>query len=369
MSRYIDPKPQYLLNNGDIASDGKLYYFENLDYLTPKDTYDINGVVNTNPVVLDGSGRVPEIFGVDLYSVRLVSAAGETQWTVDNYNMSTGSSTPSFVNPVITGNITLATLGAKILGDFSNSTPANRAAIQTSVLNGSTTLDIMPNGSGFESGISLFFRQDRSNSEYLNISTPSGSPIIRTRATGSATAAGNIFIGINTALYWRFDASGFSPYDDNFSNIGSLTNRVATIYAANGTIQTSDERTKKDIQECQLGLDFINNLNPVSYKFISGGRRLVHGGSDELPFGQKSEDVPGQRTHYGLISQQVKAAADAAGVDFGGWILTNTDDPESQQGLRYDQFIAPLVKAVQELSEQNLNLLERLEALEGVINP
>ena len=35
----------------------------------------------------------------------------------------------------------------------------------------------------------------------------------------------------------------------------------------NGTINTSDERLKKDIQDSDLGLDFINKLRPVSYKF------------------------------------------------------------------------------------------------------
>ena len=59
----------------------------------------------------------------------------------------------------------------------------------------------------------------------------------------------------------------------------------------------------------------------------------------------------GNRTHYGLIAQEVKAAVESAGVaDFGGWVLTDLSDDESPQALRYDQFIAPLIKAVQELS-------------------
>jgi uncharacterized protein (UPF0335 family) len=44
-------------------------------------------------------------------------------------------------------------------------------------------------------------------------------------------------------------------------------------------------------------------------------------------------------------------------VDFGGWVLTEKDDPDSQQALRYDQFIAPLTKALQEA-------MERIEQLE-----
>lgn len=63
-----------------------------------------------------------------------------------------------------------------------------------------------------------------------------------------------------------------------------------------------------------------------------------------------------KRPHYGLASQQVKATMDKLGIDdFGGYI----HDPEANfYGLRMDEFIAPLIKAVQELSA-------RLEAVEA----
>jgi hypothetical protein len=57
-----------------------------------------------------------------------------------------------------------------------------------------------------------------------------------------------------------------------------------------------------------------------------------------------------------LLAQEVKAACDSAGVDFGGWVLTEKDNQDSQQALRYDQFIAPLIKAVQELSKKVADL-------------
>jgi hypothetical protein len=56
----------------------------------------------------------------------------------------------------------------------------------------------------------------------------------------------------------------------------------------------------------------------------------------------------------------VKQAVDAAGVDFGGWVLTDKDDPDSQQALRYDQFIAPLTKALQEALQKIEDLEQRL---------
>jgi len=39
-------------------------------------------------------------------------------------------------------------------------------------------------------------------------------------------------------------------------------------------------------------------------------------------------------------------------IDFGGWIQTDTSDENSEQGLRYDEFISPMIKAIQELKQQ-----------------
>ena len=53
--------------------------------------------------------------------------------------------------------------------------------------------------------------------------------------------------------------------------------------------------------------------------------------------------VEGTRTHYGLIAQEVKDVLDD--VDFGGYVY---DEETDTMALRYDQFISPLIKAVQE---------------------
>jgi hypothetical protein len=59
----------------------------------------------------------------------------------------------------------------------------------------------------------------------------------------------------------------------------------------------------------------------------------------------------GTRTHYGLIAQEVKEALDTLLVpSFAGWGLADPGDAESTQHLRYDEFIGPLIKAVQELA-------------------
>ena len=115
-----------------------------------------------------------------------------------------------------------------------------------------------------------------------------------------------------------------------------------TVYSNTGTINTSDQRLKTDILSSDLGLDFINELNPVSYKFIEGGKEIVNG--DPV-------SVPGNRTHYGLIAQEVKQVLEETNIeDFAGWVLLDKEDPDSEQALRYEEFISPLIKAVQELT-------------------
>ena len=62
---------------------------------------------------------------------------------------------------------------------------------------------------------------------------------------------------------------------------------------------------------------------------------------------------------YGFIAQEVKQALDDHSVtDFAGW----TEDNEGIQGISYEMFVMPLVKAVQELSAENTALKARLDA-------
>jgi len=155
----------------------------------------------------------------------------------------------------------------------------------------------------------------------------------------------------------------FGPLTDNAVPLGGSSQRFTAVWAANGTIQTSDERAKADIANASLGSDFIKSLRPVSYKWIEGGKRDT--GKRDEDNNYVYESVPGMRTHWGFIAQEVKQAVDDAGVDFGGWVLTDKDDPDSQQALRYDQFIAPLTKALQEAIAKIEALETRLSALEA----
>lgn len=153
-----------------------------------------------------------------------------------------------------------------------------------------------------------------------------------------------------------------APYADNSGSLGTPLLKFSSVYAHNGTIQTSDARKKTDVQPVALGLDFINDLNPVSYRYKVGGYNVVQAAYIDDETGEQHDDViepvAGVRRHWGFLAQEVKDTIDKHGVDFAGWTLDDPDNPESGQGLRYDQFISPLVKAVQELSLQ-VNELKR----------
>jgi hypothetical protein len=145
------------------------------------------------------------------------------------------------------------------------------------------------------------------------------------------------------------------PATDNAYYLGVGSNRWIAVYAVNGTIQTSDKREKTEIQASALGIDFIKSLRPVSYKW-NIGQNIVSKSDD----GKTDVITPreGVRRHWGFIAQDVEESVNKAGVDFGGWLLEDKDDPDSRQALRYDQFIAPLTKALQEAIAK----IETLEA-------
>jgi len=162
---------------------------------------------------------------------------------------------------------------------------------------------------------------------------------------------GVLSLGQNQVARAAIDTSGnFYPAVDNAYSCGKSGNRWSAVWAVNGTIQTSDERQKNNIKPSDLGLDFINALNPVSYRWNIGQNvvTVTETGDDADGLAPKSVIITpreGVRTHYGLLAQQVKMVLGAK--DFAGFVHDKETD---EMGLRYDQFISPLIRAVQELS-------------------
>ena len=128
----------------------------------------------------------------------------------------------------------------------------------------------------------------------------------------------------------------------------------------------SDGRYKKDIRENVPGLQFINKLKPVTYKInVAGIRNFVKEDAESAQNENESSGINSENkslietsikekekiVYTGFVAQEVEKAAKEIGYDFSG--VDAPKDENDYYGLRYAEFVVPLVKAVQELSKQN----------------
>jgi len=156
----------------------------------------------------------------------------------------------------------------------------------------------------------------------------------------------------NTSRFYVNSNGDVNPNTSNNISLGTSGQIWKAVYVAGGVLNGSDERTKKDIEDSDLGLEFINALRPVKYKFKVRENKIEVTSDGEETVTQ----LPGIRPHYGFIAQEVKKVL--GNKDFAGY----AHDPETDYyGLRYTEFISPMVKAIQELSKENDYLKKKLE--------
>ncbi len=198
-----------------------------------------------------------------------------------------------------------------------------------------------------------------------------------------------IFVSPMASPYIEFNIiKGFifttkiTPLNDSTADLGSSASKWNNIYAANGTIQTSDRNEKNTIDELtsEQALSLLMGLISKTYKMNNG---------------------TSGRTHWGFISQDIEELLEELGwssLDFGGFIKSpktiiveeeeeyeDTDENgeiiiktrpiqkeqvvegEYVYSLRYDEFVAPIVKVEQghenRLNEQD----ERIKVLENTV--
>ncbi len=145
---------------------------------------------------------------------------------------------------------------------------------------------------------------------------------------------GNVGIGATSPQTTLQVAGVISPATNNTYTLGNATYRFTEVYATNGVINTSDRREKKDIYNTDLGLDFINKLRPITYRWNTG----------------VDDDV-----HYGLIAQEAEKAIAEVGISEKTSIVTH-DETTDRYGVRYSELISPLIRAIQELYNKLLGV-------------
>ena len=131
------------------------------------------------------------------------------------------------------------------------------------------------------------------------------------------------------------------------SNNICLGNNSITNFNCKVSLTTgSDERDKADITDFTKGLDIVNSLRPVTYKWDNRSNY-----SDDL-------SVTPDGTHknakldIGLIAQEVETVvkANGYGSSENDRLLFNKSADGLYYGLTYERFIPVLINAIKELS-------------------
>lgn len=264
---------------------------------------------------------------------------------------------------------------------YGNTTGSNNVAIGLSSLSNSTSLSSLvaigdnalhslSGGSGHTTAVGSqagYNDGDGNNNTYL------GYHAGNTVENGSS----------NTIIGYGADLS-----DANYNNATALGN-LAVAHASNSVrvgnssvtsiggfanwSNVSDGRIKKNIKQNVPGLAFINKLNPITYnldlnaadKIINHAavkdenKNFIKSTDEELAARKQKEQI----IYTGFIAQDVEKAAKDLSYDFSG--VDEAKNEHDLYGLRYSDFVVPIVKAVQELSKKNDDLEIMNDALKN----
>jgi hypothetical protein len=167
---------------------------------------------------------------------------------------------------------------------------------------------------------------------------------------GNSTAIGRS--AFSTGNYSNSTALGYNA-EPGASNKVIIGNTSVTWIGGHSTWHnTSDARMKTNIKEDVKGLDFIMELHPVTFYFDKDKMDNLIGVVDSSDYAEKYDIEKIKQS--GFLAQEVEQAAKKSGYDFSG--IKKPKGDVGYYSLSYAEFVVPLVKAVQELNEENKEL-------------
>jgi len=161
-------------------------------------------------------------------------------------------------------------------------------------------------------------------------------------AGGSLTTGDqNIFIGDNSGFQTSsgnnniligYISDTATPTSSNSITLGNSSHTVLRC-AVTSITSLSDARDKKEVEDLNVGLEFIDGLRPV--KFV---------------WDDRDENGKHEIADFGFIAQDLKAAEEA--VEMADVLKLVYDENPEKLEASYGKLIPILVKAVQELSAE-----------------
>jgi hypothetical protein len=140
------------------------------------------------------------------------------------------------------------------------------------------------------------------------------------------------------------------------NNVVLGNNSISNLYCADTSISSSDSRDKTDVTSFTIGLNWIEALRPVTYRW---DRRTWYGTNEE-PYGTPDGSKKRQRLHVGFLAQEALEVekANGYGTNNDDSLILNLTDDGMSYGMKYERLVPILVNAIKELST-------RVKTLEG----
>jgi len=197
-----------------------------------------------------------------------------------------------------------------------------------------------------------------------NISSNTRNTMIGSQANPSANNTSN-----EICLGYEADGQGA-----NYAVIGNAS--ITRVYGAEDSGATfygagqnwSDKRMKEDVQNINIGLDFIKKLTPITYtnKQPSDYEQSL---KEKLSWYNRKEprvieDTEKARIRVGFLAQDVMTSLKDLGFNENNAIV-QVDEKTTQYSMDYSSFVVPLTKAIQELSAKVDTMQTEINNLKG----
>ena len=182
---------------------------------------------------------------------------------------------------------------------------------------------------------------------------------LRSNTTGNNNSALGYLAFSAGATYSNSTALGYNTVISASNQVRLGNNAVTSIGGQVAWTTLSDARFKTENAQKVPGIDFIKKLRPVTYyvnhnamnTYSDAAKGSGQSSDDRASLGKNTYNPTYLKTlESGFMAQEVEKAAKELGYEFNG-----VDAPKNEKdyyGLRYSQFVVPLVKAVQELNEK-----------------
>jgi hypothetical protein len=169
-------------------------------------------------------------------------------------------------------------------------------------------------------------------------------------STHGATGYNNMCLGYYSG--YSSSPSGSITTGNNIICLGD--NSISALYCADDSISTSDGRDKTDVEDFTAGLDWIEAMRPVTFRW---DKRSWYTEYDEETGEITSEGTPDgthkkDKKNLGFIGQEVLAIEQAHGFasDKNDMLTVNMNEDDTAYGMKYARLVPVLVNAIKELS-------------------